>query len=414
MEKQNLIENLQSTEELEKLYRSDSSKFKTLFNEIYQESPRTELLIFWNTRLNYKEKSLLNFDNKQISIIVILALIAGFIAKLPFIFNLNEELFYTRNIGFITFSMMSIYFAIINKINTKNIIILAAINIVTAVYINTLPPINYSDVLNLATMHLALFLWSLMGYAYIANDYKNLDLRINFLKFNGDLVVLSVLILIAGGILTGITIGLFGLIGLNIEKFYFENIGIFGLAAIPIVGSFLIQNNNALVSKISPLIAKIFSPLVLIMLFIYLISIITLGKDPYNDREFLLIFNILLIGVMALIFFSIAESSKKEKSSYEIWVLFLLSLLSIIISIIALSAILFRINEWGFTPNRTAVLGTNILILCHIILVNAKMFKVINNKSKSIEVSYVIARYLPAYTIWTIIVIYLFPLYFKV
>lgn len=414
METKNIIDNVDNAEELEKLYRSEPSKFKAKFNEAYKNLEKSELLQFWNLRLNYSEQTISTFNKQHILIVIILSIIAGFIAKLPFLFNLNEELFYTRNVGFISFSMMSIYFATINKINTKNIIILATVNILTAVYINTLPPINYSDVLNLATMHLALFLWSLMGYAYIANDYRNLDSRINFLKFNGDLVVICVLMLIAGGILTGITIGLFGLIGLNIEKFYFENIGIFGLAALPIVGTFLIQNNNALVSKISPLIAKIFSPLVLIMLFIYLISIITLGKDPYNDREFLLIFNILLIGVMALIFFSIAESSKKDKSNYEMWVLFLLSLLSIIISIIALSAILFRINEWGFTPNRTAVLGTNILILGHVILVNAKIFKVINKKSKSIEVSYVIAKYLPIYFIWTIVVIYLFPIIFGI
>jgi hypothetical protein len=150
------------------------------------------------------------------------------------------------------------------------------------------------------------------------------------------------------------------------------------------------------------------------MLFIYLISIVYLGKDPYNDRDFLLIFNILLIGVMALIFFSVAESSNKEKSNYETWILFLLSLLSIIISLIALSAILFRINEWGLTPNRTAVLGTNLLILCHIIMVNLKLFRVLTKKADSIEIGNEIAKYLPVYFIWTIIVVFIFPLIFGV
>lgn len=117
---------------------------------------------------------------------------------------------------------------------------------------------------------------------------------------------------------------------------------------------------------------------------------------------------------MALIFFSVAESSQKEKSKYEIWLLFLLSLLSIIISIIALSAILFRINEWGFTPNRTAVLGTNILILFHMIFVNVKLYNVLRNKSESLEIKNVIARYLPVYFIWTIIVVYVFPIMFKI
>jgi hypothetical protein len=414
MEKLNIIENLRNAELLEKMYRAEPSKFKSAFNEVYEQNEKTELLRYWHLRLNYRESSIFTIDKSQIIIVIILSIFAGILAKLPFIFNLNEELFYTRNIGFISFSIISIYFAVQNKLNLKNSILIALVNIIAITYINLLPPINNSDVINLATVHLVLFLWAVLGYTFISNDFKNSSKRISFLKYNGDLVVISVLILIAGGILSGITIGLFGLIGLNIEKFYFENVAIFGLAALPIVGTYLIQNNSNLVSKISPLIAKIFSPLVLIMLFIYLISIVYLGKDPYNDRDFLLIFNILLIGVMALIFFSVAESSNKEKSNYETWILFLLSLLSIIISLIALSAILFRINEWGLTPNRTAVLGTNLLILCHIIMVNLKLFRVLTKKADSIEIGNEIAKYLPVYFIWTIIVVFIFPLIFGV
>ncbi len=99
---------------------------------------------------------------------------------------------------------------------------------------------------------------------------------------------MTTLILIAGAILTGVTIGLFSLIGFKIEKFYFDYVVIFGLPAAPILGTYLIETNPQLVGKVSPVIAKIFSPLVLVMLVVYLIAIIYSGKDPYNDREFLL------------------------------------------------------------------------------------------------------------------------------
>ncbi len=75
---------------------------------------------------------------------------------------------------------------------------------------------------------------------------------------------MTTLILIAGGILTGITIGLFFLIDFNIGEFYFEYIVIFGLAASPIVGTYITQTNPHLVFSVSPVIAKIFSPLVLL------------------------------------------------------------------------------------------------------------------------------------------------------
>ena len=241
---------------------------------------------------------------------------------------------------------------------------------------------------------------------------NNHEKWLSYLKYNGDLVVITTLIVIAGGIMTGITIGLFKLIGFEIEKFYFENVVVFALPAAPIFGTYLTQTNPQLVGKVSPVIAKIFSPLVVVMLVIYLIAMVYSGKDPYNDREFLLIFNALLIGVMAIIFFSIAEASKTTKSQAETWILFLLSVVTVIVNGIALSAILFRISEWGITPNRTAVLGGNVLILINLLLVTRQLFRVLSKKANITGVGKVIALYLPIYVLWTIVVTFIFPLLF--
>ena len=83
-----------------------------------------------------------------------------------------------------------------------------------------------------------------------------------------------------------------------------ENIAIVGLAS-PIVATFIIRSLPAISDKLAPTIARIFSPLVLITLFVYLIFMVVNGKDPYNDREFLLVFNLLLLGVMAIVVFTV-------------------------------------------------------------------------------------------------------------
>ena len=220
-------------------------------------------------------------------------------------------------------------------------------------------------------------------------------------------------IVIAGGILTGGTIGLFGLIDLNIEEFYFENVVIFGAAALPIAGTYLTETNPQIVNKISPVIAKIFSPLVLITLIAYLAAIVISGKDLYNDREFLLIFNALLIGVMAIILFSVAGTAGPAKNYAETLILFLLSILTVIVNAIALSAILFRISEWGITPNRIAVLGGNILMLTNLILVTIRLFKALKMKSDKTEVGAAIALFLPVYAVWAFLVTFFLPLIFN-
>ncbi|RYG18025.1 MAG: hypothetical protein EOO07_09890 [Chitinophagaceae bacterium] len=279
-------------------------------------------------------------------------------------------------------------------------------------FINLLPNVKQSDTLLLSCVHLVFFLWSVLGIAFVGDIKNDNDKRMSFLKYNGDLVVMSALIVIAGGIMSAITINLFSLIGYDIAEKYMENIGVFGLAAVPILATYLTQTNPQLVGKVSPVIAKIFSPLVLLMLIVYVGAILYAGKNPYNDREFLLIFNGLLIGVMAIIFFSIAGTTVIAKSKSEIALLSALSLVTIIVNGIAISAIIFRISEWGITPNRAAVLGANILILMNLLMVTRKLFRSLSHKSELVEVGKSIAWYLPVYAIWAIIVTFVFPFLF--
>jgi hypothetical protein len=344
--------------------------------------------------------------------VLIASLLAGVIAKLPALLSISEDFFYPRNIGFIIFPALTAYFAWKNKLSKNKIAFIAGVTLVGLIFINLLPDITKSDTSILSCIHLVLVLWSVLGFAFVGEARNNDEKRLGFLKYNGDLLVMTALIVISAAIMSGITIGLFSLIGFNIEKFYFQNIVIFGLPAAPIVGTYLTQANPQLVGKVSPVIAKIFSPLVVVMLVIYLIAMVYSGKDPYNDREFLLIFNALLIGVMAIIFFSIAEASKTTKSQVEVWILFLLSAITVIVNGIALSAILFRISEWGITPNRTAVLGGNVLILINLLLVTGQLFRVLSKKASITGVGKVIALYLPIYVVWTIIVTFIFPLLF--
>jgi hypothetical protein len=82
------------------------------------------------------------------------------------------------------------------------------------------------------------------------------------------------------------------------------------------------------------------------------------------------------------------------------------------VNLIALSAIGFRISEWGITPNRLAVLGVNLLMLVHLILVSRKLFQTLNKQESFSGVALLVARYLPIYLIWSLIVVFLFPLIF--
>ena len=411
--KEEILTHLNNPKYLEKMYRSNKVPFKREFSSLYPKLKGNTLADFWNERLTYESDDINWGTGSELLVIIMASLAAGFTAKLPAFLSINEEFFYSRNIGFIIFPMLSAYFAWKNRLSISKITFVVGLTLLGVLFINYLPDAKKSDTLLLSCLHLLLFLWSILGFAFVGGTQNNVEKRLNYLKYNGDLVVMATLILIAGGIMTGVTIGLFSLIGINIEKLYFNYFGIFGLAAAPIVGTYLTQTNPQLVGKVSPIIAKIFSPLVAVMLVIYLIAIIYSGKNPYNDREFLLLFNALLLGVMAIIFFSVAETANTIKNQTEIIILFLLSVITIVVNGIALSAVMFRILEWGITPNKAAILGGNILILINLLLVTVQFFKVLSKKADLSGVGKIISFYLPIYCLWTIIVTFIFPLVFK-
>ena len=408
--KENIISNISDPKELEKLYRQNPPDFRREFNLIYPGLNNNLLADFWNERLNYESSTEIPGSSvRELTFVIIASLIAVIIAKIPEIFSVDETFFYMRNTGLIFLPVLAFYFAWKNSLSKRKILMASAAVLVSAVYINLLPVNGSGDTLKLSCIHLPLFLWTVLGFAFAGDRLNDHRKRLDFLRYNGDLIVISGIMMIAGMALTAITQGLFTLIGLKIFEFYRQYIIIPGLAALPIIGTYIIGKVPHLVSRVSPLIARIFSPLVLITLIAYLTAIIITGKDPYNDREFLLIFNVLLIAVMAIIVFSVAEISRSGRNRAEILILFFLSVVTVIVNCIALSAIIFRISEWGITPNRLAVLGGNVLILTNLILVIYKLFRTLFNKSELEEVEMVISKFLTVYCIWTVIVVFIFP-----
>jgi hypothetical protein len=410
-------ENINNPEKLEQLYHEDSKAFTSGFQEVYSEIAETELAKYWKIRLDFERTPVKSgkADLTDIYVMIIACFIAGFLIKIYDIFNLNmaEFFFYTKNTGIIVFFGLTVYVVWINKIlDFKRLIIIFLAFLIPAVYINMLPLVRNSATINLVSLHLPLLMWCIFGLVFI--DFKLTDKakRIEYIKYNGDLAILSALIFISGGILTGITIGLFEAIGINIENFYINNVVVVGSVCVPIVATYVLKNYTTLTNKIASIIASIFSPLVLLTAIIYLIFLAISGKDPYRDREFLLIFNIMLLGVMAIIVFSISETSVNRKQKFNEMILFILSVITVIIDLIALSAIFYRMGAYGITPNRLAVLGSNLLIAGNLILIIIDLYKINFKNSLIKEVEMTVSRYLPFYAIWILFVVFGFPLIF--
>lgn len=411
--KNSIIEHINDPAYLEALYRNDVGLFKQSFIEAYPIIKDELMAKVWYERLYYKSSELSWGIKNEWKIVLMLAVVVSTIAVLPNLITVEQDVFYAKNIGFIIFPALMFYFVWKQELSYQKLVIPFIIFLIAALYINLLPVLSKSDSVSQVIFHLPLFLWIIFGYVFIGGDASDTRKKIIFLRFNGDLLVLSGLILITGGIFTAITINLFEVLNIHIFSIYFNYFVAIAVSIVPLFASYLIQNNNYLVNKISPVIARIFTPLATITLFIYLLTIFFTGKYPTANRDYLLLFNVLLIAVMALILFSLAEVTKHTQQKSNQIILWILSVLAIMVNGIALGSILYRINDFGFTPNRLAVLGGDIFILVHLLFVSFNLYKIVKGQIDVEKLESSITLFMPVYFVWTAFVTFGFPLLFQ-
>lgn len=407
-----IIDNLSDAHELELLYRKDAENFKKIFIEAYAQNTDSESLKVWNERLNFED------DNKLMSIFIdrdfmpmtVIALLSGICSRIIFYFA-ELQMISPVNILFGILPFIAFYFIYQNKPSNKQLLIMLGMLMISIISINVLPLIMSDSVL-LAYLHLPVLLWLWVGLAFVGNNYNLGKARLAYLKFNGEFLILYAIMAISGMVLTAITMQLFFMIDIDISEFYFSNIVLIGVASLSVLASYLVSKNLKLAKHIAPYIARIFGPLVLITLVVYLVSIILVGKNPFLDRDFLLLFNAILLVVLAISIFSITESNVSEKRTLSDMVNFALITIALVIDSIALSAIVFRLSSYGITPNRVAVLGINVVIWINLFWILCEYLRFIRHKTTIESVQNAVTKYLPVYGIWSVIVIILFPLIF--
>lgn len=418
---------------LEVLYRSNPQEFIDAFQEAYLEKPDSELLQFWQERLSYNEalepvietkKPAQKKVYKNVLIIVIFCLLGGLLAKLQSILPIRakdsfDEVvlhYYERNISFFFLPFIAFYYLIQRKVDVKKWILILGLIVLSALYINLLP--NYvfpgkinpmSDTLILACIHLPFFLWFIGGLSFITPDFANLQNRLAFLRLNGEILIYTALILLGGIVLTGITMVLFGVVDIDIEQWYFEWIVIIGSVSAPIVATALVFNKGKKILNLAPLLSKIFTPLFMITLIGFLVMICIKLKNSILDRDFLIVINILLLVIVAIGTFVVIDRSKTQPINLFDYITLLLLSSAFIVELIALYSIVIRLTTDGFTPNRVALIGINLILLVHLTGMIVNIMRWLTKKAELVLTLDWIAKFIPVYFYWAGFMVFIYP-----
>jgi hypothetical protein len=341
-----------------------------------------------------------------------LAIAAAIAIKVPELFGLEwggEDMpFYARNISFFVLPLLTAYFVWKRRAGGGAWMGLAAGFAIAAVVANAFPFAPRSNTLALAVLHLPIALWLLVGIAYAAGRWRESAGRMDFVRFSGELLIYYALIALGGGVLVAITLGMFKAIGIDAER-WVEQLLPCAAAGALIVAAWLVEAKQGVIENMAPVLTRLFTPLFAIALLVFLGTMAWTGRGVDVERNALIAFDLLLILVLGLLLYSIsARDSQAPPGAFD-RLLLLLVASALVADAFALAAIATRISEFGFTPNRVAALGFNIILLVNLGWSAVLYARFLRARGTFAGLERWQTAYLPVYSIWAAIVVAVFP-----
>src|SRR5207249_2716786 len=277
------------------------------------------------------------------------------------------------------------------------------------VFANVFPFPAHSDTQVLSILHLPIALWLAVGFAYVRGRWFADGGRMNFVRFSGELAIYYVLIALGGGVLTGFTFMMFRAIEMNPDWFVAGWLIPCGAAGAVLIGSWLVETKQSVIENMAPLLTRLFTPLFTILLLLFLATMAWTGSPINVKRDVLIGFDLLLAVVVGLVLYAASARDPQAPPDFFDGLQLLLVVSALVVDGVALAAIAARISEFGFTPNRVAALGENLILLVNLAWSAWLYARFLRQRGSFAVLERWQIAYLPVYSVWAALVVVMFP-----
>jgi hypothetical protein len=281
---------------------------------------------------------------------------------------------------------------------------------VAAVFANVYPFGPGGATEALTALHLPIALWvAVVGAAYAGHRWRETAGRMDFVRFSGELFIYYVLIALGGGVLMAFTALIFQAIGVDIEPVFESWILPCGAAGAVLVASWLVEAKQSVIENMAPVLTRLFAPLFAAVLLVFLGTMALTGVGIDIEREVLIAFDLLLVLVLALLLYSISARDPEARPGVFDIVQVVLIMSALTADAVALQAIGARISEFGFTPNRVAALGMNVILLVNLAWSAVLYLRFLRGRGTFAAIERWQTGYMPVYALWAALVVVAFP-----
>ena len=341
------------------------------------------------------------------------AVLAAVALKVPVIFGLSlddDAGFYLRNAGLFALAPLAAYLAQTRHVGRRALAVAGALFVVGAVVVNAYPLDDDAAVTALVALHLPIALWIAVGVVYTDGDLQSGPRWMDFIRFTGEWAVYMALIAIGGGVLTGLTAGGLEAAGVDAEVFVSQWMVPCGVVGAIVVAAWLVEAKKSVVENMAPVLGKVFTPLFVATLTGLVVAIVANGIDV--DRDTLILFDLVLAVVLGLIVYGISARDPLAPPAFFDRLQLGLVAATLVVDLLVLIALGRRLSEFGFSPNRTAALGENLVLLGNLGWSAWLLLAFIRGRARFTLLETWQTRYVWVYAAWAWTVVVVFPLVF--
>jgi len=344
-----------------------------------------------------------------------LAVAAAVLIKLPALFGLDVDHdagLYARNLSLFSLPLLTGYFVWKRKLSTSTVRWLAVAFVAAAALANVYPFTSGGSTEVLTALHLPIALWIVVGIAYAGDRWREVSGRMDFIRFSGELFIYYVLIALGGGVLTGFMAMIFEAIGIDIGTFLQSWLLPCGAMGAVLVASWLVEAKQSVIENMAPVLTRLFTPLFAAVLVAFLGAMLWTGHGIDIEREVLIAFDLLLVIVLGLLLYSVSARDPLSPPGFFDVLQIVLVVSALLADAVALWAIAARITEFGFTPNRVAALGENVILLVNLAWSAVLYVRFMTRRGSFESLERWQTNYVPVYAVWAAVVVVVFPVVF--
>jgi hypothetical protein len=268
---------------------------------------------------------------------------------------------------------------------------------------------SQSHTQTLAAIHLPLALWFVVGVAYVGGRWFAGGGRMDFVRFSGEFFIYYVLIALGGVVLIAFTMMMFKAIGIRADWLAEKWLVPCGAAGAVMVGSWLVEAKKSVIENMAPVLTRVFTPLLTALLLAFLGTLIWTGRAIGVEREVLISFDLLLALVVGLVLYAASARDPDAPPDFFDALQLLLVIVALAVDAVALAAITSRISEFGFSPNKVAALGENLILLVNLAGSAWYQLRFLRGHGSFAAVERWQVAYLPVYPAWAAFVVVAFP-----